>query len=268
MDSLCLKTASTISAAIPIDVVSANQKRSTTTPFSRFSFKYPLKSLWPGPGAGGGRGPTYNGNGNGNGNGMALHDAVPLEVEEARESGNWVLKILHVRSLWGGGGGGGGGDEQAEQPPPVDQPAAINDTRTCDCDCDDGCPIEQDQDLHFDKHSFSRFLRKVSLAEARLYAQMSYLGSLAYSIPKIQVRTNHFMFSKLVILDRVRLVIHKVCILISAKPFEDEFDHEYMNCLQLLGNCFVFSFILVWCSLRFHSFPSSLEDISFSVLHW
>lgn len=226
MDSLCLKTASTISAAIPIDVrttttttnsnssqVSANQ-----TPFSRFSFKYPLKSLWPGPGAGGGRGPTYNGNGNGNGNGMALHDAVPLDVEEARESGNWVLKILHVRSLWGGGGGGG---EQAEQPPPVDQPAAINDTRTsdCDCDCDDGCRIEQDQDLHFDKDSFSRFLRKVSLAEARLYAQMSYLGSLAYSIPKIQVRTNHFMFSKLVILDRVRLVIHKVCILISAKPF-------------------------------------------------
>lgn len=217
MDSLCLKTASTISAAIPIDVrtttttnsnssqVSANQ-----TPVSRFSFKYPLKSLWPGPGAGGGRGPTYNGNG------MALHDAVPLEVEEARESGNWVLKILHVRSLWGGGGGG---DEQAEQPPPVDQPAAINDTRTCDCDCDNGCPIEQDQDLHFDKDSFSRFLRKVSLAEARLYAQMSYLGSLAYSIPKIQVRTNHFMFSKLVILDRVRLVIHKVCILISAKPF-------------------------------------------------
>lgn len=238
MDSLCLKTASTISAAIPIDVrttttnsnssqVSANQ-----TPFSRFSFKYPLKSLWPGPGAGagGGRGPTYTGNGNGNGNGMALHDAVPLEEEEARESGNWVLKILHVRSLWGGGGGGGGGDEQAEQPPPVDQPAAINDTRTsdCDCDCDDGCRIEQDQDLHFDKDSFSRFLRKVSLAEARLYAQMSYLGSLAYSIPKIQVRTNHFMFSKLVILDRVRLVIHKVCILISAKPFEHEFDHEYM----------------------------------------
>lgn len=195
MDSLCLKT-TTISAAIPIDVrttTNSSQVRSTTTPFSRFSFNYPLKSLWPGAGGGRGRGrgPTYsgsgNGNGNGNGTGMALHDAVPLELEEPRESGNWVLKILHVRSLWGGGGGG---DEQAEQPPPGDQPAAINDTRTCDCH--DGCRIEQD-DPHFDKDSFSRFLRKVSLAEARLYAQMSYLGTLAYSIPKIQVRTNQFI---------------------------------------------------------------------------
>ena len=38
-----------------------------------------------------------------------------------------------------------------------------------------------------DKGLFSKMLRRVNLAEARLYAQLSYLGSLAYSIPRIEV---------------------------------------------------------------------------------
>ncbi|OMO82082.1 hypothetical protein COLO4_23255 [Corchorus olitorius] len=48
----------------------------------------------------------------------------------------------------------------------------------------------EEKEIEIDKHTFSKMLRKVSLAEAKLYAQMSYLGSLAYAIPKIKVTTN------------------------------------------------------------------------------
>ncbi|KAE8693717.1 hypothetical protein F3Y22_tig00110794pilonHSYRG00130 [Hibiscus syriacus] len=77
------------------------------TAFSRFSFRYPLRSLWPG--GGGGNSKKYNG--------MAIDDAVLVEnnhgearkVPEEEVNGgatvdgrneNWVLKILHVKSLW------------------------------------------------------------------------------------------------------------------------------------------------------------------------
>ncbi|XP_050376407.1 phospholipase A1 PLIP2, chloroplastic [Argentina anserina] len=192
IDSLCLTPvipgiAPTITAidvranpslvsALGRSAVDNNHKRITT----RFSFKYPLKSLWPGAG-------RYNG--------LPLDDAVPLAQEEEcqtqtqTQSGNWVLKILHVRSLWGGGKAELPGEDQ------VAEAAASSDDRNGDedenddkCDC---CRIEQQDDhqqqqVEFDRDSFSRLLRKVSLAEARLYAQMSYLGNLAYSIPKIQ----------------------------------------------------------------------------------
>ncbi|KAG9154192.1 hypothetical protein Leryth_000657 [Lithospermum erythrorhizon] len=60
-----------------------------------------------------------------------------------------------------------------------------------DNDGDDDGNVEK---IEFDRKSFSRLLKRVSLAEARLYAQMSYLGDLAYSIPQIKPKhllTNH-----------------------------------------------------------------------------
>ncbi|KAJ0779157.1 putative fungal lipase-like domain, alpha/Beta hydrolase, phospholipase A1 PLIP1/2/3 [Helianthus annuus] len=52
----------------------------------------------------------------------------------------------------------------------------------------DACRVDDDDDvrIEFDKSSFSKLLRRVSLAEARVYSQMSYLGTLAYSIPQIK----------------------------------------------------------------------------------
>ena len=61
------------------------------------------------------------------------------------------------------------------------------------CECD-ACGVEEDDDsgdaeeAEFDKDSFSRMLRRVSLSEARLYAQMSHLGNLAYDISKTKPR--------------------------------------------------------------------------------
>ncbi|KAL2553097.1 alpha/beta-hydrolase superfamily protein [Forsythia ovata] len=56
-----------------------------------------------------------------------------------------------------------------------------------DCDL---CTIDEDGDekIEFNGKSFSKLLKKVSLSETRLYAQMSYLGALAYSIPQIKTK--------------------------------------------------------------------------------
>ncbi|XP_054801993.1 phospholipase A1 PLIP2, chloroplastic-like [Prosopis cineraria] len=209
MDALCFKSSITaippaISVSGSLDArtnpsqVSAVGRSSTEestqkSVFSRFSFKYPLRSLWPG------------GSGNSRYNGLAIDDAVSVEdreektVQEDRDNGtiipegqngNWVLKILHVKSIWRGEQGNGmrsGGDKDAE----IEEEGGANDQiKGPDCDNEepcDACKIDDgDKEIPLDRDSFSRMLRRVSLAEARLYAQMAYLGSLAYCIPQIK----------------------------------------------------------------------------------
>lgn len=88
---------------------------------------------------------------------IAGDDAVSAEIGDE----NWVSKLLRFNSL----------RKREEE---------LN-NRNCDM-----CVIEDDK-TEFDRESFSKLLRKVSLAESRLYAQLSYLGSLAYCIPQIKV---------------------------------------------------------------------------------
>lgn len=170
------------------------------TAFSRFSFRYPLKSLWPGGGAG---------ESNKRYNGMAVDDAVLVEnnngearkvkeeehvnddgtLEGRNQNGNWVLKILDVKSMW---------KEEEEEKKCVDKEGEAEEENNGNgvvnekeeiCEF---CRVDEDEneknEIEMDKHSFSRMLKKVSLAEAKLYAQMSYLGSLAYDIPNIMVK--------------------------------------------------------------------------------
>lgn len=172
------------------------QQQQKTASFSRFSFAFPLKSLslWPG-----------NKN-KGRNNGLALDDAVLVEnkkndvvkdemvVEEEEEeeeddsdkrlkSENWVLKILHVRSRWEERNEGGVVMEVEKDEKVKEEGVAIGED-----DDDELCRIvdDEEEEVGFDRDSFSRLLKRVSLAEVRLYAQMSYLGNLAYDIPKIK----------------------------------------------------------------------------------
>ncbi|KAL3725316.1 hypothetical protein ACJRO7_030342 [Eucalyptus globulus] len=177
---------------------------------SRFSFKYPLKSLWFG-GRGGGGGDKRKSNG------IALDDAVLVDggeraaEEEAASggtdsegrSGNWVLKILHVRSLWKeeeeeeedegmvDNGGGAGEAEQGSRDVAIEDRGDgggddVEDEEDCDACRIGGRDDGGEKEMAFDRDSFSRLLRKVPLHQARLYAQMSYLGNLAYTIPEIK----------------------------------------------------------------------------------
>uniref|UniRef100_A0A7C9EK65 Galactolipase n=1 Tax=Opuntia streptacantha TaxID=393608 RepID=A0A7C9EK65_OPUST len=160
--------------------------------FSFSSFNYPFRSLF----LGGGNKQSPKG--------VALDDAGLLEKEEHNAStsldesdgqnGNWVLKILHVNSLWlSEKQGKAGGEEGESEGQNGNCPPSSSSSSSCSDDNEEGggCRVCDDDDergkLEFDRDSFSKLLKKVSLAEARLYAQMSYLGSLAYEIPKIKV---------------------------------------------------------------------------------
>ncbi|KAG2693351.1 hypothetical protein I3760_08G092300 [Carya illinoinensis] len=207
MDSLCLKmgihgglgvcriaSAGVLDAHMTLSQVS-NMGRSIgekkLTSFSRFSFKYALRSLWQ----------PNRGGGNSKYNGLAVEDLVMVdnnsnvkntdegvEMEEGQRE-NWVLKILHVRSLWKERSIGlAKVQEEEDKAMAIDERVGSNgvdDGEDCDT-CRVSYGDDEREDIQFDRDSFSRLLRRVSLDEARLYAKMSFLGNMAYSISKIQ----------------------------------------------------------------------------------
>jgi hypothetical protein len=201
METMCLKTGIVPSISIggsletratPTTVSAVarsagdKQQPSAKSLFSRFSFRYPLESLWS------------RGSGNRTFSGLSLDDAVLADNAVDGEDGqreNWVLKILHVKSVWKGERG-----NQKEEETSNDQ--NNDDDEVCDTcavnnNDDDDEKLNEDE-FEIDRDSFSKMLRRVSLGEARLYAQMSHLGSLAYSIPNIKVLTflrSFFSFS-------------------------------------------------------------------------
>ncbi|KAG8052757.1 hypothetical protein GUJ93_ZPchr0001g29723 [Zizania palustris] len=180
----------------------------------RAALHAPLLRLWPLGGGGGGGGGERPGAVSGAIRGEEAKSQRVAEVEEKREGkgkveaeaeaeaeadeqkqGNWVLQMLRVQPQWaaaadaeaagavsgdrvqvagstghfadeGCASCGGGGEEEEG---------------CCDVDDDD----ETDGQV-FDRDTFSRLLRKVSLAEAREYSKMSYLCNIAYMIPKIK----------------------------------------------------------------------------------
>ncbi|KAK1292650.1 hypothetical protein QJS10_CPB17g01143 [Acorus calamus] len=110
------------------------------------------------------------------------NDEAAHEGEEEVGRGNWVLKILRVGSIWAGRGKGvvleGAEEEEVEE--------TIGRSGCCGGDGSEGCDVGEEEEMEFDRDSFSKLLRRVSLVEAKLYAKLSYLGSLAYSISSIK----------------------------------------------------------------------------------
>lgn len=160
---------------------------STTT--NGFLFTKPLKSLWTRERGGNENGADHENLDDKNGVNLIREEEAEEEIEGENEPirteeqrGNWVLKILQIRSLW---------RSKTEKEYKKDEDLSINDEEIGDCPCseDERSEIGQgssDEIVEFDRDSFSKLLRKVTLSEAKLYAQMSYLGKLAYSIPKIK----------------------------------------------------------------------------------
>lgn len=135
---------------------------------------------------------------------MALDDAVSVEVKESKhktrqgngegnldesrgQNGNWVMKVLRVKSQVNNNNT----EEEIQK--------MGNESETCesaapgssDCEESESCDCVYDEDeVDFDRTSFSKLLKKVSLSQAKLYAQLSHLGSLAYDIPNIKVTSS------------------------------------------------------------------------------
>ena len=206
MDSLCLNTS--LHGVIPaIKAVGSGvsgcgggvvEVRATAAAPSRkrrtfgFSFKLPLTPFWS---RGGGIASRRRSSG------FALDDAVlvdsgdsrtPIaeETETERRNGSWVLKILDVQSLWRDGEV----QEDEEDEDEDEDEEELNDVVSPEED--GGCDVSYEENrFKLDRDSLSKLLKRVSLPESKLYAQMSYLGNLAYSISKIKVPTlNSFCF--------------------------------------------------------------------------
>ncbi|XP_051118942.1 phospholipase A1 PLIP2, chloroplastic-like [Andrographis paniculata] len=191
MDALCLKAGIHGMVAPQIAASGSSELRLSDKPSVSavkrrnlpwgFTFRHPLGSLWPGGKS------RYE-------PAIAVDDSVLVEEkEDAAESAeesrneNWVLKILHVKSLWK--------EEAVNEPESTKEIGAklegeINDDGgeddCCAVENDGDCDCDGDEQIQFDRESFSKLLRKVPLAEARLYSRMSYLGNLAYAIPEIK----------------------------------------------------------------------------------
>ncbi|XP_031110923.1 phospholipase A1 PLIP2, chloroplastic-like isoform X2 [Ipomoea triloba] len=198
MDSLCLKAAPPIAVAggAALDVRAShvnassvgrscagvsveNPSLSIISP-RRLSFR---KSRWSG-----GRRRRYGASA---GDDVVLIDENEEEEKNAEkraaeeQNDNWVMKILRVRSLRNGGHKSCGlrNSEAAKMSVPDDSGCSDADEES------DVCAVDDDDDkIDFDRDSFSKLLCRVSLKEAKLYRQMSYLGNLAYSIPQIKPR--------------------------------------------------------------------------------
>ncbi|XP_019163527.1 PREDICTED: uncharacterized protein LOC109159869 isoform X2 [Ipomoea nil] len=116
---------------------------------------------------------------------MAGDDVVLIDENvkrrAAEQKDSWVMKILRVRSLRNGGhkSCGLGNSEAAKIEGRISDAGEESDV----------CAVDDDDDkIEFDRDSFSKLLCRVSLKEAKLYARLSYLGNLAYSIPQIKPR--------------------------------------------------------------------------------
>ncbi|KAG1371330.1 putative phospholipase A1 PLIP2, chloroplastic [Cocos nucifera] len=160
-----------------------------------YLFSQQLRSLWPGGGGAleAGSVEVIAEEKTGGGEEAEEEEAAAAAPVERRR-GNWVLNILRVWSLSAEEGDGGGGLEMAEEVVAGGDPAvaATEEGDLCvGCDCGDGsegCVVGEgdEEPVLFDRDSFSRFLRRLSVAEVELYANLSYLGNLAYIIPEIK----------------------------------------------------------------------------------
>nr|GFB46935.1 alpha/beta hydrolase fold protein [Tanacetum cinerariifolium] len=82
--------------------------------------------------------------------------------EKNWQNGNWMFKVLQVRSLWKANENNNYGEHHLGNEDSTDQYYD-----TCRVDADD-----EDVKVKFDKDLYSKLLWTVSIADARLYAQM------------------------------------------------------------------------------------------------
>ncbi|CAH8336673.1 unnamed protein product [Eruca vesicaria subsp. sativa] len=203
MDSLCLNTSlhgvipaikavgSGISGCGGVVEVRANAAAPSRKrgPFG-FSFKHPLTPFWS---RGGGIASRRR-------SGLALDDAVlvdsrtpiaeetpAVEMETERRNGSWVLKILDVQSLWRDGEVIVEEEKEEDDEDEEEEVKGEANDAVSPEEEDGGCDVcYEENKFKLDRDSFSKLLKRVSLHESKLYAQMSYLGNLAYSISKIK----------------------------------------------------------------------------------
>ncbi|CAM8959395.1 unnamed protein product [Rhodiola kirilowii] len=143
--------------------VSCSGQRPWQNLSSRFLSRNPLEYLWPGSMK--------------RCNGVAVDDGVAVLEEEGR-SLSWMESFFQGRrdaEMEGCSGCEVSYEEEEDVP-------ASSSSAAADVGDDD------DEKIEFDSNSFSRFLRRANLSDAKMFAHLSYLSMLAYCIPKIKAK--------------------------------------------------------------------------------
>jgi hypothetical protein len=189
MDALRFLRGGAAPAAVPPP--RTTQQRTQTPPAHAALHAPPLR-LWPGGGGGGREKPAAAGSAvRGAEARSPPEEEAPVEAGAGeRRHGNWVLQMLRVQPRWEEAADaeatGGDQDPEPERQRQRELTAAGNGVAGCvSCGGEEGCAVGDDE--VFNRASFSRLLKKVSLAEVKEYSKMSFLCNIAYMIPTIQV---------------------------------------------------------------------------------
>ncbi|XP_014491504.1 uncharacterized protein LOC106754074 isoform X1 [Vigna radiata var. radiata] len=109
---------------------------------------------------------------------------VESSKEERVNRANWVERLMEIKKHW-----------RNRLPKESMDPNVIckdNNYEECECNGDDGvCVVGEDEDeeeVTYDRDSFSEFLVEVPWSDTQLYSQLAFLCNMAYVIPQIKAK--------------------------------------------------------------------------------
>ncbi|KAK7397425.1 hypothetical protein VNO78_18596 [Psophocarpus tetragonolobus] len=112
-------------------------------------------------------------------------NVVESSKDEIVNRANWVERLMEIKKHW----------RNRLPKESMDPDVIYNITNDeCDCDGDDNvCVVGEDEDEHdeevtYDRDSFSNFLVQVPWSDTKLYSQLAFLCNMAYVIPQIKAK--------------------------------------------------------------------------------
>ncbi|OVA01943.1 Lipase [Macleaya cordata] len=107
------------------------------------------------------------------------HQEEDQEEREQEKRANWVERLLELRSQW-------------RNRQPYDQPNEEDDDHDheggCEVDYHSSSEFEEEEEVSFNRESFSRLLARVPWSDTKLFSQLAFLCNMAYVIPEIKAQ--------------------------------------------------------------------------------
>lgn len=107
-------------------------------------------------------------------------------VDEQKEikRANWMERLLEIRSHWS--------KRQQTKGRNGDGTLDVDGAIECDAEDECGCKVvyssdEEDDEVEYDRESFSKLLAQASLPDTKRFSQLAFLSNIAYMIPAIRV---------------------------------------------------------------------------------
>ncbi|CAK8544898.1 unnamed protein product [Lathyrus sativus] len=103
-------------------------------------------------------------------------------TEERVDRANWIGRLLEIKKHWR--------NRLPKESVDMDMMRDDNTTGEFECDDDDGCMVDYDdeEEVTYDRDSFSKFLVQVPWFDTKLYSQLAFLCNMAYEIPQIKAQ--------------------------------------------------------------------------------